>query len=132
MIGLSSEEIQEYKSWMKNTFDITACDIESWRNDDLFKIDNIKTGQHSYAIEHKSHTQEGQCQSPFYHMHIAWNGNVLYCTDFYDFCAGNVKEDTLKNIFLNEKSERYRKEILNGRCVSCNHCSWKNTSFTEE
>lgn len=125
MIGLSSGEISEYKAWLKSTFDIYAHDIESWQNESLFKADNIVTGKHSYEILHKTHTNEGHCKSPFNHVHIAWNGNVLYCTDFYDFSAGNVKENTLENIFLNEKSEKYRQEILNGRCVTCNHCSWK-------
>lgn len=132
MIGLTADEIQEYKAWLKNAFDITAHDIDSWRNDNLFKADNIITGKHGYQIEHKIHTQERYCKSPFNHAHIAWNGNVLYCTDFYDFSAGNVKEDTLENIFLNEKSELYRKEILNDRCVTCNHCSWKSRNFLED
>lgn len=125
MIGLSSDEISEYKAWLKSVFNIDAHDIESWRNDSLFKTDNILTGKHSYEIDHKIHTNEGHCKSPLNHVHIAWNGNVLYCTDFYDFSAGNIKEDRLENIFLNEKSEKYREEIINGRCPACNHCSWK-------
>lgn len=125
MIGLTGNEIQEYKTWLKNSFDITARDIDSWRNDNLFKTDSIITGRHSYEIEHKIHTSEGYCKSPFNHVHIAWNGNVLYCTDFYDFSAGNVKSDTLENIFNNKKSEKYREEIKKGRCITCTHCSWK-------
>lgn len=132
MIGLTADEIREYKAWLKSTFDITAHDINSWRNDNLFKAGNMAFGRHGYEIEHKTHTREGHCKSPFYHAHIAWNGSVLYCTDFYDFSAGNAKKDTLENIFLNEKSERLRKEIINGSCVTCNHCSWKHKNFTED
>lgn len=131
MIGLSSGEISEYKAWLKSVFNTDARDIDSWQNESLFKADNIVTGKHSYEICHKTHTNEGHCKSPFNHIHIAWNGNVLYCTDFYDFSAGNVKENTIENIFLNEKSEKYRQEILNGRCVTCNHCSWKSNEFKE-
>lgn len=126
MIGLAADEIQEYKAWLKNAFDIAARDIDSWQNDNLFKADNIAFGNYRYEIEHKTHTSEGYCKSPFYHAHIAWNGNVLYCTDFYDFSAGNVKSDTLENIFINKKSEKYREEITNSRCVTCTHCSWKS------
>lgn len=125
MIGFTADEIQEYKSWLNSVFDITAHDIDSWRNDNLFKTENIAFGNHSYEIEHKKHNKDGHCHSPFNHAHIAWNGNVLYCTDFYDFSAGNVKEDSLINIFNNEKSERYRAEIQAGNCPTCNHCSWR-------
>lgn len=131
MIGLTADEIKEYKAWLKNVFDINAHDIDSWRNDNLFKVSNIISEKHEYEIEHKTHMNDGYCKSPFNHVHIAWNGNVLYCTDFYDFSAGNVKEDTLENIFLNEKSERLREEIINGHCVTCNHCSWKSRNFLE-
>ena len=129
MIGLTADEIQEYKRWLKNSFDITARDIDSWRNDNLFKTDSIITGQRSYEIEHKTHTIEGHCKSPFYHAHIAWNGNVLYCTDFYDFSAGNIKKDSLEDIFLNDKSECFREEIRSGNCITCKHCSWRGNSF---
>ena len=129
MIGLTSEEIQEYKVWMKDAFNINAKDIDSWKNDNLFQIENIETGMHSYEIVHKKHQKKNYCQSPFNHVHIAWNGNVLYCTDFYDFSAGNVRNNTLEELFLNEKSEKYRREIINNNCVTCNHCSWCNTEI---
>lgn len=132
MIGLTPDEIKAYKEWLKSAFDITARDIDSWQNDNLFKADNIVFGNHSYEIEHKTHTNDGHCRSPFNHVHIAWNGNVLYCTDFYDFSAGNVKEDTLEDIFLNEKSERYRIEIMGDKCPSCRHCSWRRNRYTDK
>lgn len=129
MIGLSERETREYKICMEELFGIKAHDIDSWRNDDLFKTDSIKTGNHSYEIEHKIHTAEGCCKSPFYHLHIAWNGNVMYCTDFYDFSAGNVKSEKLEDIFTNEKSELYRKKIIDGGFPACAHCSWKSTEW---
>ena len=131
MIGLSRDEIEEYKKWMKDAFDISATDINSWENNEL-KVFNDEVDRHldtnyGYRIEHKTHTSDCSmvCKSAYNHPHIAWNGNVLYCTDFYDFSAGNVKTDTLENIFNNEKSERYRSEIADGKCPSCNHCSWR-------
>lgn len=72
--------------------------------------------------------EEKSCQSPFKHVHIAWNGNVLYCTDFYDFFAGNVKEEKLIEIYNNKLSEKFREEISKNRCVTCKHCSWRNNT----
>ena len=125
MIGLSSAEVSAYKTWMKEEFDITARYIDSWENNSLFTEGDIETGRYSYEIVRKAHKDSGVCTSPFSHLHITWCGDVMYCTDFYDFSAGNVKEDALENIFLNEKSEKFRQEIEKGRCATCNHCSWR-------
>jgi sulfatase maturation enzyme AslB (radical SAM superfamily) len=135
MIGLTRVEIKDYKLWMREIFGIDAKEIESWETSgeldftDLLdnKLQNIDLEKLPFEISHKKHTSDKQvvCKSPFEHAHIAWNGNVLFCTDFYDFSAGNVKEDTLENIFFNERSETFRREIENNSCSSCNHCSWR-------
>lgn len=49
-------------------------------------------------LPHKSNASH--CLSPFRHIHVAWNGNVLYCTDFYDFAAGNAKHNDIIAIYL--------------------------------
>ncbi len=135
MIGLTGDEVMQYKHWMKSAFGIDAEDIASWENNDRINFDreldkilsDLDTDRYSYIIEHKAHTTDNaiHCKSPFNHMHITWNGNVLFCTDFYDFKAGNVKEDSIENIFFGQLSEKYRREIEEGNCVTCNHCSWR-------
>ncbi len=139
MIGFTSEEIRNYKNWMKNTFGIDSVDIASWENNHNLSYSDIlekvlkSEKKHDYCIEHKIHTNstDSFCSSPFRHIHITWNGAVTYCTDFYDFKAGNVKESPVDEIFFNEISEKYREEISRGKCVLCNHCSWKNKKMEE-
>ena len=139
MIGLTTEEINAYKRRMKSAFNIDATDINSWENDEEIRFfeqveDVLKNADGlNYEVEHKTHSSEKDvhCMSPFCHMHITWNGDVTYCTDFYDFKAGNVKEESIEEIFLNPKSEKYREEIQKGSCPTCNHCSWKNTKFLD-
>lgn len=126
MIGLTKTEIVSYKKWLKESFDITAKDIESWENDDLFRVKDVKVQPHSFKIVHKTHDDTGVCLSPFTHPHIAWNGDVMYCTDFYDFSAGNVKNEHLIDIFNNEKSKIFRQSIEKNLCPTCNHCSWRS------
>ena len=136
MIGLKSDEIVDYQNWIKNIFKIDAIDINSWENNDVVdfgnEIDSILNETDltrlNYEIIHKTHlsNDEKTCLSSFRHIHIAWNGNVLYCTDFYDFVAGNVKEDKLIRIFTNRLSEKFREEISKNHCVTCKHCSWRN------
>lgn len=130
MIGMSKEEIVKYKVWMKQSFNIEAKDIEAWENNNLFKIDNIQIAkEYSFKIEHKKHINSMAvcCKSPFSHVHVTWNGNVLFCTDFYDFTAGNINEGSLESIFNNKISEKYRQEILVNNCATCKHCSWRNS-----
>ena len=135
MIGLKKEEVSQYKLWSKEAFGITAKEIDSWENNSKIDFSEEITqklellSNYPFKITHKAHTDDNSivCKSPFNHVHIAWNGNVLYCTDFYDFSAGNVKRSSLYEIFLNEKSEKFRREIEDGRCPACKHCSWRNT-----
>ncbi len=139
MIGLTAAETEQYKAWMKDKFGIDAVNIDSWENNDKINYSNetdsvlnsIDTSRLSYTALHKSHriNPQIQCTSPYNHVHIAWNGNVLYCTDFYDFAAGNVHTDTVESIFLNEISESYRAEVSKNNCPTCKHCSWRITEF---
>lgn len=123
LIALDESEINCYKDWMKNTFDIEATEIDSWKGKSFVpKINHLPTNV--TFIPHGN--ADVVCLSAYKHIHIAWNGNLLYCTDFYDFSAGNIRESSVIDIFNNEISEKYRKEILNGNCPTCNHCSWKN------
>lgn len=135
MIGLNAGEIAQYKHWMQSAFGICATDIDGWENSLL--TDGRKDTALKRILETKyrkpvSYIPHGicdqTCRSPWSHIHIAWNGNLLYCTDFYDFSAGNVRQEPLTDIFENELSERYRREIEKGHCVTCKHCSWRRST----
>ena len=133
MIGLTSAEVRDYKQWMKSAFNIDAVDINSWENNELeifdteLLLEKTDIKKYGFKISCKRHRRETDeyCMSSFRHAHIAWNGNVLYCTDFYDFSAGNVKENSLEKIFFNDMSEKYREEIMSGKCAACKNCSWR-------
>lgn len=133
MIGLPHDRVQQYKNWMKNTFGIDAAYIDSWENNalEVFDTDRLlceaDLKKYSFEISCMRHGTDGggYCLSPFRHAHIAWNGNVMYCTDFYDFSAGNIHNSALGEVFGNELSERFRAEIVNGCCAACASCSWR-------
>lgn len=137
-IGLTAEEIDCYKKWMKKEFGMEAPYIDSWKWEDAVnlkeqqmrvyeQLENVHTDYPVTFLPHRNGQYEKHCLSPCRHMHIAWNGDVLYCTDFYDFTAGNIRDKSWKDIFRNEKSQRFCKEVRKGRCVTCNHCSWRNS-----
>ena len=137
LIFMSESEITDYAAWLKKNFKKTAKDIYAWRSTSPENYEKLKQAAFKkldavpccYEFIHMKHGEKAAqklCLSPFRHIHIAWNGNVLYCTDYYDFSAGNVREDGVIDIFNNELSEKFRHEIFNGNCAACHHCSWKN------
>lgn len=135
MIGLSETEINQYAAWLKSAFGMQANEIYSWEStltEDYYEkkaeiLNKVLKKEYPFPVIHLPHgVSPHNCYSPQHHIHIAWNGNVLYCTDFYDFSAGNVKKDDVIDIFNNSLSDRFREEIAMGHCPSCNHCSWKN------
>lgn len=135
MIGLTACEIKAYKDFIRNFFCKEAADIEAWLTEGKInflrelesRLSECDLKSLNFKITHKKHISDNTviCGSPFSHPHIAWNGNVLYCTDFYDFTAGNVKEESLERVFYGEKSEKFRQAVLQNACPACNHCSWR-------
>ena len=139
MIYLSKEETQNYTAWFEKSFGRKPTEIHSWQMDidnsfqkeKALAVEKTLKNQYPFKVRYMPHgifKVEEYCHSAFKHAHDAWNGNVLYCTDFYDFSAGNVKEENIIDIFNNSISEKFRNEISSGNCVTCNHCSWRGNS----
>ncbi|PIT01095.1 hypothetical protein TSA1_10260 [Bradyrhizobium nitroreducens] len=70
---------------------------------------------------------ERACYVPFYKMMIDWNGNHLLC--FNDWgrrasVAGNVNEQSIRELWLSPSMEAYRRELLEERrsLTPCNTC----------
>jgi MoaA/NifB/PqqE/SkfB family radical SAM enzyme len=68
------------------------------------------------------------CTDPFKIQVIYWNGNVgLCCWDYDNFVQlGNVREDTLYNVYNNENFETVRRAMCKkgySRINPCNRCS---------
>jgi radical SAM protein with 4Fe4S-binding SPASM domain len=76
-----------------------------------------KTKGHKYSI----------CPFPWNALIVYWDGSVLPCTqDFFGaYILGDVKTETLKNIWNNENMARLRKNLANGmidELKACSHC----------
>ena len=141
LIFLSSDECAAYGKWLKSAFAMDATSIGAWAKDDagdyLDKYEKniralqceIQSNSYSIQVEYLQHGADVAakfCMAPFRRLHVAYNGDVLYCTDFYDFKAGNVRKNDLVEIFSNGISEKFRHEVAAGNCPTCRHCSWKN------
>jgi len=141
LIHFDLREIAEYKNWLHSRFGINADKIDSWHMDlpsgyEAYKKEQLKKlFQRLNSLPPKTPVEYlphgivigGQhCLSPFRHLHVAWNGSVLFCTDFYDFSAGNVCKENVIDIWNGKLVEKFRREIIQGNCPACNHCSWKS------
>lgn len=134
MIALTEQEAENYRARFKKIFSKDAVYVNSWVSNSAFRADENFADGENYPFEivfkkHGNPNKYGHCLSPFKHICVAWNGDVMYCTDFYDFSAGNVKNADISNIFGNAESEKFRREIVSRECVLCNHCSWFNNDL---
>lgn len=130
-IVLSKSEADGYADWLKTEFNLLSVSVygyvdENYTPPDIGKINlnklKVKTVHNAQGV-----VRGRCCFAPFKHAHIAWNGNVLFCTDFFDFSAGNIKTSGLIDIFDSELAEKYRRGVEQNKCPLCEHCSWKNS-----
>lgn len=137
-IGMTQAEIDRYKKWMREVFHREAPYIDSWKwgEEEARKMkeqrscveEQLKKLSAPFPVSFLPHLEgdhRKKCFSPCRHIHIAWNGDLLYCTDFYDFTPGNIRQAGWEDIFLSQKSELFLREVQAGRCETCSHCSWR-------
>lgn len=156
MIWLSEEEIGEYRNMMSREFSVDADEIKSWRVEgektektaaktaaktatkksleaklSTAECSCIKiNGKYPFKVQKMPHAHiyniKKQCLSPYRHLHIMWNGETSFCTDFTDFSLGNVRERKLGDLFKGERAEKFRELVKKGSNPTCRHCSWVN------
>lgn len=82
-------------------------------------------------------TNRVPCPWPFDRVHIASNGDVLFCADDLkrDHIFGNVLKDSLHDIWRGEKFEQYRQYHLNSEydkidiCKTCKDWPYKSWNY---
>jgi len=77
------------------------------------------------------------CYLPFYKMMIDIDGQVLICANDWarSGIVGNVHRDTIKDIWLGESINFYRKQLARGKrqnCMPCKFCDINGTLHGEE
>ena len=145
MIFMEDKEIKKYKEWLWEDFGIYGKDIDAWfgteedrkQRDEIRRKcrEELKKIKLPYKIQYLPHIpvrDENYCLSPFRHIHITWNGQMSFCTDYTDFSCGSVRKENPDILFLNNRAEAFRKAVMEGKCVACEHCSWRyRDSFSE-
>jgi len=142
LMYLSSAEIADYRRWLRDVFQQTDPTLDVWRRDDDFayrtelahQCELVKTRCYPVPVTLRMH----DCLTPFarpcnaacWRAHVKYNGDVLYCTDFYGFTAGNIRQVLLSEIFHNARSQKFRAEIAAGHNPLCRHCAWHGNNET--
>lgn len=101
-------KMNELKSEPKATFILTSRD----KNIDLEE-----------AFSDKYEIPSRKCVFHEYSVTVLPNGDVTYCTDYPDYIVGNIKSNSIEDIFNNSKSKAFRDYIRQkGNLPICARC----------
>ena len=137
LIYLTGTEIEQYCNYSRENFQCDYPELTAWRRDDGRDYqEKLSAGLEQLAKRnfpvpvwftphcHPELPAPVQCRLPLHHVHIRHDGEVGFCTDFFGFSAGNVRKESLAEIFRNERAEAFRRAQKNGELPICSHCPW--------
>ena len=112
----------DYESF-KNT--VKRIKQKKWKSPVAFvpniKIDEIET----YYTDPTDFLGWKNCLTPWVEANIMPNGDVVNCRDFPDIVMGNIMQDSLLDIYNNERFKKFRRALSNqpnGVFPLCSRC----------
>ncbi len=76
-----------------------------------------------YYSDHNADFGYDQCVSIYMTMEINANGDVSLCRDYNDYVIGNIKEESVGDIWYGEKAKKFRSSIAtDGIMPVCRRC----------
>ncbi|MDD3154849.1 MAG: radical SAM protein [Victivallaceae bacterium] len=135
LMYLTEQEIAAYRALLRDTFGCDDPSIEVWRRDEdadyrrkvTLAIERIARRRYACPVAFNCYGGSLICRAPWERVHIKYDGSVLFCTDYYGFSAGSVKESSLEEILASPRAEKFRKAVREGKFPPCGHCSWRNS-----
>lgn len=86
---------------------------------DITGVDNLK----SYYTDHNDTFGYNRCLSIFQVVEIDSNGDISPCRDYHDYIVGNVKENTITELWNSDKFSTFRKSLVSdGLMPVCSRC----------
>jgi MoaA/NifB/PqqE/SkfB family radical SAM enzyme len=151
LIYCTSGQAADYRRWMHESFGQEAPRLTSWISDtpepwmsELPRVAselqaNICAGVYPLEVQLKPgelnaenilhwydsslHLKKDRspCLMPFRHLQINHDGIAHFCVDFNDFSLGNIKDQSLLDLFNNDRARRFREEgpTCNSLCARC-------------
>jgi len=76
-----------------------------------------------YYHDHTDFLGYNQCFYPWTYIEIQPNGDVSTCRDYGDYICGNITQNTIYEIFNNERYQKFRKSLReDGMMPICSRC----------
>lgn len=76
-----------------------------------------------YYEKHEATFGYNQCVSIYMTMEVDSNGDVSLCRDYHDYIIGNIKTDSVKDIWHSEAAQKFRSSIsTQGLMPVCTRC----------
>ncbi len=76
-----------------------------------------------YYEDHSAVFGYNQCVSIYMTMEVDSNGDVSLCRDYHDYIIGNIKTDTVKQIWQSEAARKFRSSVsTDGLMPVCTRC----------
>ena len=138
LMYLTSNEIEQYRKFSIEFFKCDYPELAGWeRNDDLAYQEKLnrtarKIKENIYPIPvnftphaywFNQNAEHCTCQEK--RIHIRHDGNVGFCTDYFGFSAGNIKENSLKNILSSPQAQLFHQAVKENKLPICCHCPWR-------
>ena len=139
LMYLTPAEIAAYRKFSVENFGCDYPELEAWRREDdaaylamlRRQLAALAKRSHPVPVRFTPHSYPDRlpdapaCRAPFRRVHIRHDGAVGFCTDYFGFSAGNVKELPLEAICRSPAAERYRAGVRSGELPICDHCPWR-------
>ena len=122
MIDLASETTDQ---------DMHRNFLEFWKDKDVFAYiksqDNRWLYENNPELKSKSHYATQYCEYPWLSVSIMADGNVVPCTQISnnELVLGNIKENSLEEIWNGEKYKELRKMHITGKFPKNHKCNTK-------
>jgi radical SAM protein with 4Fe4S-binding SPASM domain len=85
----------------------------------LYKAEDLQT----YYTDHSERFGFDQCISIFHAPELDSNGNLSPCRDYHDYIVGNIKEQTITELWNSPKYVRFRQSLSkDGLMPVCSRC----------
>ncbi len=138
LMYLNADEIASYREYSCRNFNCDYPELEAWlREEDAEyqqtlgeSLDRMRHTEYPVPVKFTPHVYpEGRrdvphCDAPFRRIHIRHDGETGFCTDYFGFSAGSVKNHSLKDIFYGQRAELFRQAVRDNALSCCNHCPW--------
>jgi MoaA/NifB/PqqE/SkfB family radical SAM enzyme len=138
LMYLTEKEIDSYRTFSRENWQQDYPELAAWhREEDNAYLAELESElavvrQTAYPIpvrftphRYPQMDEVAPCSAPWHRVHIRHDGEVGFCTDYFGFSAGNVKNNSLKEIFYGERAGLYRKAVEDNALSTCDHCPWR-------